>query len=110
MIFLSDYNQPIHSIPGRPLNIYNFCFEGMVNQICPPKLQLNKTKPLDTEAPFLVLHLSIFNYFVSSKYYDKHDDFDFDIVNFPFLESDVPLRTSYGVYISQLIMLARLCS
>ena len=55
------------------------------------------------------LHLSIFNGFVSSKIYDKRDDFDFDIVNFPFLD-DVPCRTSYGVYISQLIRFARVCS
>ena len=46
------------------------------------------------------LHLSISNGFVSSKIYDKRDDFDFDIVNFPFLDGDVPRRPSYGVYIS----------
>ena len=33
---------------------------------------------------FLDLHLSIANGFVSPKIYDKRDDFDFDIVNFPF--------------------------
>ena len=37
----------------------------------------------------------------------KHDDFDFDIVNFPFLDGDVPRCTSYGIYISQLIRFAR---
>ena len=37
-----------------------------------------------TERPFLDLHLSVANGFVSSKIYDKRDDFDFDIVNFPF--------------------------
>ena len=41
------------------------------------------------------------------KYYDKRDDFDFDIVNFPFLDGDVPRRTSYRVYISQFIRFAR---
>ena len=46
----------------------------------------------------------------SSKIYDKLDDFDFDIVNFPFLDGDVPRRPSYGVYISQLIRFARVCS
>ena len=40
---------------------------------------------------------------VSTKIYDKQNDFDFDVVNFPFLGSDFPRRTSYGVYISQLI-------
>ena len=71
----------------------------MVNQIYPPELQLNKYNTSDTEAPFLDLHLPISNGFVSSKIYDKRDDFDFDIVNFPFLDGDVPLRPSYGVYI-----------
>ena len=59
---------------------------------------------------FLDLHLSISNGLVLSKIYDKRDDFDFDIVNFPFLNGDVPRRPSYGVYISQLIRFARVCS
>ena len=66
------------------LNIDNLYFEGMVNRIYPPELQLNKAYTSDTEASFLDLHLSISNGFVSSKIYDKRDDFDFDIVNFPF--------------------------
>ena len=80
------------------------------NQIYPPELQLNKANISDTEAPFLDLHLSVANGFVSSKMYDKRDDFDFDIVNFPFLDGDVPRRASYGVYISQLIRFARVCN
>ena len=64
----------------------------------------------DTEASFLDLHLSISDGFVKTKIYDKRDDFDFDIVNFPFLDGDVPRSTSYGVYISQLIRFARVSS
>ena len=79
------------------LNIDNPYFEGMVNQIYPSELQLNKANISDTEAPFLDLHLSVANGFVSSKTYDKRDDFDFDIVNFPFLDGDIPRRASYGV-------------
>ena len=71
-------------IAGQIKNIDNPYFEGMVNQIYPPKLQLNKANTSDTEAQFLDLHLSISNGFVYSKIYDKCDDFDFDIVNFPF--------------------------
>ena len=82
----------------------------MVNQIYPHELQLNKANTSDTDAPFLDLHLSISNGFVSSRIYDKRDDFDFDIVNFPFLDGDVPRRPSYGVYISQFIRFARVCS
>ena len=89
------------------LNIDNPYFEGMVNQIYPSELQLNKANISDTEAPFLDLHLSVVNGFVSSKIYDKRDDFDFYIVNFPFLDGVVPRRASYGVYISQLIRFAR---
>ena len=37
----------------------------------------------------------------------NRDDFDFDIVNFPFLDGDVPRRSSYGIYIAQLIRFAR---
>ena len=56
------------------------------------------------------LHLSISDGFVKTKIYDKRDDFDFDIVYFPFLDGDVPRSTSYGVYISQLIRFARVSS
>ena len=92
------------------LNIDNPYFEGMVNQIYPPELQLSKANISDTQASFLDLHLSVANGFVSSKIYDKRDDFDFDIVNFPFLDGDVPRRASYGVYNSQLIRFARVCN
>ena len=55
-------------------------------------------------------NLSITNGIVSSRIYDKWDDFNFEIVNFPFLDGDVPRSPSYGVYISQLIRFARMCS
>ena len=90
-----------------PLDIDNPYFEGMVNRIYPPELQLKKSNTSDTEAPVLDLHLSISNGFVSCKVYDKRDDFDFDIVNFPFLDGDDPRSISYGVYISQLFRFAR---
>ena len=92
------------------LNINNVYFDNMVSQIYPSELQLYKANTSDTEAAFLDLHLSISNDIVSTKIYDKHDDFDFEIVNFPFLDGDVPRSTSYGVYISQLIRFARASS
>ena len=77
----------------------------MVGQIYPTELKLNKAN----SAPFLDLNSSITNGIVSSKMYDKRDDFNFEIVNFPFLDGDVPRSPSYGVYISQLIRFARVC-
>ena len=51
----------------------------------------------DTGASFLDLYLSISDGFVKTKLFDKRDDSDFDIVNFPFIDVDVPCSTSYGV-------------
>ena len=70
----------------------------MVDRIYPTELQLNRANSSNTEAPFLNLNLCISNGTVSTKIYDKRDDFDFDIVNFPFLGGDVPRRTSYMGY------------
>ena len=61
--------------------------------------QLNKANMSDIEATFLDLHLSISDVFVKTNIYDKRDDFDFDVANFPFLDGDVPHSTSYSVYI-----------
>ena len=79
----------------------------MVHRIYPNELQLNKATAFGSEAAFLDLNLSIHNDIVSIKIYDKRDDFNFDIVNFPFLDGEIPRRTSYGVYISQLMCFAR---
>ena len=74
------------------------------------RLKFPKGPNNQNTAPFLDLHLSIADGFVSSKIYDKRDDFDFDIVNFPFKDGDVPRRASYCVYIWQLIRFARVCN
>ena len=94
------------------LNIDNTYFDSMVNHIYPSELQvqLNKANVSDTEASFLDLHLSISDGFVKTKIFEKRDDFDYDIVNFPFLDGDVPRSTYYCVYISQLIRFARVSS
>ena len=92
------------------LNINNVYFDNMVSQIYPLELQLNKANTSDAKTPFLALHLSISNDIVSTKIYDKRDDFDFEIVNYHFLDGDVSRSTSYGVYISQRISFVRASS
>ena len=99
---MDPLNHEYHS--RYPNDLFNFdipCFEGIVNQIYPPELQLNKANTTDTEAPFLYLNLSIANGFVSSLTW---------ILMLPFLKGDVPRRASYGVYISQLIRFPRVCN
>ena len=55
----------------------------------------------NTEAVYLDLNLSIHYDTVSTQIYDKRDDFDFDIVNFPFFDGDVlPLMVYVYIYIS----------
>ena len=61
------------------LKINNVYFDNMVSQIYPSEPQLNKANASDTEAAFIN-----FNDIVSNKIYNNRDDFDFEIVNFPF--------------------------
>ena len=42
--------------------------------------------------------------------YDKRDDFNFKIVKFPYLSSNIPPGRAYGIYISQLVRIGRICS
>ena len=89
---LSDDKQPdvidAYNTTSRYLdnisNINNVYFDNMVSHIYPSELQLNRANTSDTKVAFLDLHLSISNNIVSTKIYDKRDDFDFEIVNFPF--------------------------
>ena len=73
-----------------------------MGRIHPPELHFIRTTASDTEASFLDLYFSISNGFISSKIYDRRNNFDFDIENFSFMDGDAPCSTSYGVYISQL--------
>ena len=88
------------------LNIDNPYYEQMVGQIYPTELQLNNANSSDTEAPFLDLILCITNGIVSSKIYEKGDDFNFEIVNFPFLDGGMflaPLPMAY-IFLSLFVL------
>ena len=118
MLSLSDNNQTnivrAFNSTSRYLDellyIGHSYFVQMVCQIYFTKLQLNKANSSDTEAPFFDLDLSVANGIVLSKIYDKQDDFNFEIVNFPYLDGEVPCSPTYGVYISQFIRFVRVCS
>ena len=56
------------------------------------------------------LRLSVAGGFVSSGVCDRRDDFDFDIVGFPFFDGGVPRRASCGVCVSRLVGFAGVCS
>ena len=82
------------------INFDQIYFDQMVDHIHPTELQLNRANSSDTKAPFLDLNLCISNGTVSTKISDKRDDFDFDIVNFPFLDGSPPAYLIWGIHIS----------
>ena len=86
-------------------------FGDYVKEIYPSQLTDEKANTPDDLANYPDLTFIIeSNNRLYTKLYDKCDDFDFHIVNFQFLSSNIPSSSSYGVYISQLIRYARCCS
>ena len=82
-----------------------------LKEIYPSQLTVEKANKSDHLADYLDLTFIIDSGGkLSTRLYDKRDDFDFYIVNFPYLSSNIPSGPSYGVYISQLIGYARCCS
>ena len=93
------------------LSINNDNFHTYVNTIYPNELEIKDTTESSTHASYLDILLSVdTDKKLTTKLYDKRDDFDFSIVNFPHLSSNIPQSPAYGVYISQMIRYARACS
>ena len=87
------------------LSINNSRFAEFLPLIYPPELEVKET------ASFLDLYLEFDDSGqISIKIYDKRDDFNFKIINFPNMCSNIPASPAYGVYISQLIRYARASS
>ena len=86
-------------------------FLDYLKEIYPSQLTVEKANKSDHLADYLDLTFIIDSGGkLSTRLYDKRDDFDFHIVNFPYLSSNISSGPSYGVYISQLIRYARCCS
>jgi hypothetical protein len=91
-------------------SINNHNFHNYVHLIYPDELEIMDTTESDKSASYLDILLNIdSNGRLTTSLNDKRDDFDFAIVNFPFLCINIPLSPAYGVYISQLIRYARAC-
>jgi hypothetical protein len=73
-------------------------FGDCVDRIYPIELEIKDTTDTDRSASYLDLHLEIDS--LRTKLYDKRDDFNFPIVNFPFICSNIPAAPAYGIYIS----------
>jgi hypothetical protein len=92
------------------LSINNHNFHNYGHLIYPDELEIKDITESDNSASYLDILLTIDSSGgLTTSLYDKRDDFDFAIVNFPFLCSNMPLSPAYGVYISRLIRYARGC-
>ena len=91
-------------------SINNQDFENYLGQLYPAVLEIKDTTESNTSASYLDLLLSIeSDGKLRTSLYDKRDDFNFHVTNFPFLSSNIPSSQAYGVFISQLIRYARDC-
>ena len=88
----------------------NTNFAENLEFIYPRELEIKETTETAASSSYLDCYLYIENGKLATRLYDKRDDFNFPIVNFPFLSSNIPYAPAYGIYISQLIRFARACS
>ena len=92
------------------LSLNNSRFGDFLHLIYPQELEIKDTTDSGRSASYLDLHLEIDNQGrLCTKLYDKRDDFNFPIVNFPFLCGNIPSAPAYGVFVSQLIRYSRAC-
>jgi hypothetical protein len=88
--------------------VNNYRFGDYLHLIYPKCIEIKILLTLKNTASFLDLHLEIgYGKRLKTKLYDKHYDFTFAIVNFPFVSSNISTTAAYGVNISQLILYSR---
>ena len=91
------------------LTLNNTRFEEEICNIYPPELTLKKTTESETSLSYLDINISICGGKYVTEVFDKRDSFNFNIVNFPYMCSNIPAKPTYGVYVSQLIRISRIC-
>jgi hypothetical protein len=92
------------------ISLTNARFGEFVDRIFPIDFEIKGTTDTDISVSYLNLHLEIGNEGrLRTKLYEKRSDFNFHIVNFPFICSNISAAAAYGVYISQLIRYSRAC-
>ena len=86
-------------------SISNGEFGNYISTIYPSELVLKDTSKSTTEVCYLDARIKLGDYNppFHVSIYDKVDDLASRIVNFPHMDSNIPTKTAYGVYISQLV-------
>ena len=92
------------------LTLNNTTFHSVIADIYPSELQQKKTTECGTQLSYLDILITIENGKYSSAVYDKRDNFNFNIVHITYLSSNIPSGPAYGVYISQVVRIGRICN
>ena len=93
------------------ISFNNKRFKEFISDIYPKELTISETTESTSVASYLdLLFIRDNSNNITTKLYDKRDTFGFHIVNFPFMSSNIPSASAYGVYASQLIHYAHCCS
>ena len=92
------------------LSINNPYFESEIGNIYPPEIVLKKTTESANEVTYLDIHITVSNGLFSTRVYDKTESFNFLIVNYPFMSSNIPSGPAYGIYVLQLVRIGRICN
>ena len=86
-------------------------FENVHKSVYPTSLKLNKTNDCNLKSEYLDMDISTDGNFITSKVFDKRRAFPFEVIGFPFINSsNIPAQPSYGIYISQLLRIVRICN
>ena len=91
---------------------WNKALYKLIDILYPPELTLSRTDKDGIQADYLDLDISISgNGFFNCDLFDKRDDFKFKVINYPCLNfSNIPVQPAYGIYLSQLLRICRICS
>ena len=92
------------------LSLKNTKFAECLDFIYPRELEIKETTETAASSSYLDCFLYTDSRKLTHRLYDKRDDFNFPIVNFPFLSSNIPSAPAYSVYVSQIFSYARACS
>ncbi len=80
--------------------------DAVIGEIYPKELSLKKSSEASNRVSYLDILISICGNKYATEVYDKRDNFK---INFPFMSSNIPANATYGVYISQLVRISRIC-
>ena len=106
---LASRFNPTYRYIDDVLSINNPEFENYLGQMYPAELEIKDTTESTTSASYLDLLSIGRDGQLHTSIYEKRDDFNFHITNFPFLRSNIPSSPADGSFISQHIRYARAC-